>query len=350
VISVIIYRSSIEKIEHCALLHVGFQQLARTKEIQFDTIKMPQHLLEFVGGDDLVVCGLCTDDASGREVKFVVDLRDRNDRVNGRLLNWADVYFKRSIDINTPSVSDSVIQQKVQFYGLNCAARDSFTHLDSLQLLRRLVSFNGTQPISRTKTFLSLPSLKLFEQPASVQLEPAILFQSRVWTASEVQLSDSEEINENRVLLIRNLREHFGPRFKGGLLPNALALSRYPDVISDLVFRRRSYASMAKNHLIGIYSEGLSSSTAFKFMEYLAGSQCIVAERIANQLPDGCAEGKNYLPFTNSNECIKACESLLNDHAKASQMRIDNERLYREEVSPIARARRLVKQLSTPTY
>jgi Glycosyl transferases group 1 len=346
VITVFLYRSSIEKIEHCALVHVGFQQLARAKEIRFDTIKMPQHLSEFVGGDDLVICGLLIDDALSREVKFTIDLRDRSDRINARLLQWSDVYFKRSIDISSQSNPSTALHQKIQFYGINCAARDSLTHLDSLRLLKRLVNFNVTQPISRTKTFLSLPSLRLFEQSASVKLEPTILFQSRVWTASEVQLTDSEAINENRVLLIRNLRAHFGPKFIGGLLPNALALSRYPDVISDLVYRRRSYANMAKTNLIGIYSEGLSNSTAFKFMEYLAGSQCIVAEKIANQLPHGCAEGIHYLPFTNSDECIKACERLLNDHAQANKMRIANEQLYKQEVSPVARARRLVRLLS----
>jgi hypothetical protein len=345
--SIVIYQSIFEKIEHSALLYVGFQQLVRAGEISFEIARMPRDLSQWVGGDDLVVCGTYCQTPGSIVVRFAVDLRDRCDRVNTALLSWSDVYFKRSIQSEVRVSTDLKLLKKLQFYGLNFAARNDFTAKESLMLLKNLMTFPAFSALTRIKVFASLPPLSQFEQSAEVPVASTIIFQTRVWTASEVPLGDSEAINEQRVTLIRSLRNHFGPKFQGGLVSSPLALSRYPEYLSPLPSKRRSYAQTAKQNLIGIYSEGLSNSTAFKFLEYLAGSQCIVAEKVANKLPENCVEGRNFLEFSSPEECIKQCEYLLTHQKFAQEMRRANERLYINTASPTSRAKSMLLNLAT---
>jgi hypothetical protein len=343
--SIVVYQSGLEKIEHSALLYVGFQQLERAGVIHFSILRMPRDLSEFVGGDDLVVCGLFRQRGRSGAIRFAVDLRDRPDRVNEALLHWADAYFKRSIQPAKRIGASPELQKKVHLYGLNFAARDKLSAKDSISLLKNLASSPVLLVLARMKVFVALPVLSQFEQPASAPVIQGIIFQTRVWTASEVPLGDSEALNEKRVSLVHNLRKQFGSRFQGGLVPNPLAISRYPQYISNLASKRRSYAQVAKQNLIGIYSEGLSDSTAFKFLEYLAGSQCIVAEQIANQLPIGCEAGRNYLEFQSMNVCLESCERLLTNRKEASAMRIENEQFYKNTASPKARASNMLSVL-----
>jgi hypothetical protein len=345
--SLVVYQSILEKIEHSALLYVGFQQLVHAGVARFRIQSMPKEIGKLVGGDDLVVCGAYRSASDATEIRFAVDLRDRNDKVNEALFSWADVYFKRSILLGQAASTDSKLQKKVTFYGLNFAARDNLFAKDSIELLKNLISWPLSLSMARIRMYVSLSALSGFEQSAYTPLANKILFQTRVWTASDVPAGNSEALNEKRVTLVRELRNHFGPTFQGGLVPTPLALSRYPDFISPLPSKRGLFAKSAKQNLIGVYSEGLSDSTAFKFLEYLAGSQCIVAEKISNQLPPSCEEGKNYLSFQSPAECIAACERLLTSAADAQEMRLANEGLYQDFASPRARARKMLAILDS---
>jgi hypothetical protein len=343
--SITLYQSVFAKIEHSALLYVGFQKLAYVGDINFTIRRQTAELSRLVATDDLVVCGSYESAVNTSPLRFVVDLRDRCDTVNEALLVWTDVYFKRSLQFKKQAGNNSEMQNKLAFYGLNFAARDSFFGKDSIYLLANLMSTPVSLALSRIKAFVSLPPLPLFEQSASATVSRSVLFQTRVWTASDVPKGDSEALNEKRVNLVKALRQQFGLRFQGGLVPTPLALSRYPELISPLHPKRRSYANLAKRNLVGVYSEGLSDSTAFKFLEYVAASQCIVAETIANQLPEECVEGVNYIGFDTIEGCIIACERLISEKKCSEVMRKANERLYLESAGPLARAKAMLKVL-----
>jgi hypothetical protein len=168
-------------------------------------------------------------------------------------------------------------------------------------------------------------------------VEPAVVFQTRVWEPHETAAGECEEINAGRVALIQALRSAFGDRFRGGLVPTALARARYPAEISPHRARRSRYIAMSKRNLIGVYSRGLHQSTAFKLPEYLAASQCIVAETPRNESPVPLVAGRHFLGFRNPDECVAACRRLLVDDKLASEMRSANHEYYRSQVEPSAR-------------
>jgi len=63
-------------------------------------------------------------------------------------------------------------------------------------------------------------------------------------------------------------------------------------------------------------------------------SRCIISEPLAYELPEELVDGKNLLTFTNENECIAACQKLLDDQDLAAQMRNSNFDYYHRNVKP----------------
>jgi hypothetical protein len=188
-----------------------------------------------------------------------------------------------------------------------------------------------------------LPRIADFERAPTDALEPTIVFQSRVWEPDEAAPGESEAINETRVGVIRALKATLGDRFRGGLVPTPLALARYPNEVTSLPCRRRLYTKMSKRNLIGIYTEGLFGSTAYKMAEYLAASQCVVAEPPRNELSTPLVAGRHFLPFRNAEECVAACQRLLADQDLATAMRRANNEYYRAEVEPLAHMRKVLE-------
>jgi hypothetical protein len=341
-----IYVDLKDKIEHTASVYAGFEELARTGEIKLHSKKRPPFLDFLCDDDGLVICGTLKVSLERPEIKFVVDLKDSSDLIDERCLNWSNVYFKRSIRKNPGRTNCHTTQPaKIVPFGINFAARSPLMSLGARRVLMRLISGDPMACLKKVRTYLSLPSSGLFEQTAQAKLSPAIVYQTRLWTEEELNLSKSWDLNQRRVDLVAALKDRFGPQFKGGLMPTPLIKESYPTLVSNIPSNRRSYAQVAKRHLIGVYAEGLSSSTAFKFLEYLAGAQCIVAEKLANELPVQCLEKVNYLSFSSPNECVLHCERLLSHTAEAQEMRLQNELLYKTVVSPAARGRYVLEQL-----
>jgi hypothetical protein len=79
---------------------------------------------------------------------------------------------------------------------------------------------------------------------------------------------------------------------------------------------------------------GLPPALACKAREYLAASQCIVAEPPRNELPVSLVAGRHFLPFRNADECVSACRRVLEDESLALEMRKANHEYYRSEVEP----------------
>jgi hypothetical protein len=341
-----VYLEPEDKIEHAASTYAGFHALEAIGELKFDLIKRPEALYCLREDDGLVICGVFKAASGEPEVRFSIDLRDRSDLINYACLDWCQIYFKRSLAEDVLSVSAAKIaQDKIVPMGVNFAARSKMITRGAADVLKGIISMNPLASIDRIRRYVSLPPLDSFEQTPNADLAPFVLFQTRLWTENELELTNSRGLNQRRIDLVVALKNHFGPQFKGGLVGNPLALAKYPELISNLPSGRRAYAMAAKQQLIGVYSEGLSGSTAFKFLEYLAASQCIVAEKFSNRLPANCQEGKNYLSFTTPSECIVHCERLLTNSEEARMMRYNNVQLYEDAASPIARARHLIEKL-----
>ncbi|TSJ70301.1 glycosyltransferase [Marinobacter vulgaris] len=167
--------------------------------------------------------------------------------------------------------------------------------------------------------------------------EPSILFQCRLWPekyiASENK-QDFKNVNKERVDLISALKKEFGNKFIGGLQPTKEAVELYPDLITSLPSRRKSYIEVMKKSLVVINSPGLLNSMGWKFAEYIAAGKCIVSSKISAELPGDFSSGHHYLEYESIHECIDACSRLLNQPEFASIMSKKNIEYYDRYLRP----------------
>ena len=247
---------------HAASLYAGLEILSRRGVIEF-RIGNSRHLpLDLrVGNFPSVI--LCVRTSGGeRPLWLAVDLHDQSEVFALGALQICDCYFKRSLHWPDVASLPADLARKVKPFGLNYACR---THRTTAWLMRRtgfLLSARGLAGIRRMHQHLQLPYVIDFYQTPATVLESTVVFQTRVWEPDDTN-GETDEINEGRVAIIRALKEAFGDRFKGGLVPTPLARTRYPHEVSRFSSRRKLYTAMSKRNLIGVYTRGLNHSHAF---------------------------------------------------------------------------------------
>ncbi len=320
---------------HASSVYTGLTQLANEGLIRLGFSRGESSAERKMVSDPLTVCLRVTSDRL--HVKTIaIDLHDQNDVFGEAPLTHCTEYFKRSFHSQSLELLPSDLASKVRPLGLNFACRTAASSLWFMKALRSVLLRSPRMYLERLRNHLSLPTVGEYEQQPAAVVKPAIVFQTRVWEEHEAP-GEADEVNERRVALIRALRAEFRDTFVGGLVRTKLAVERYAGDLTNWSTRRRSYIMMSKRHLIGIYSEGLWRSTAFKLSEYLAASQCIVGERPFIELPAPLVRGRNYLGFQTVDQCIEACHQLLHDHALVSAMRRENYAYYMAHVAPAAR-------------
>ena len=167
-----------------------------------------------------------------------------------------------------------------------------------------------------------------------------ILFLTRLWDDHEPGFSDEENaertyINTMRIEIIRALRETYGDAFVGGLNENELSRTWAPDLIMPAKYtERRKYLKLLHSSDICIGSMGLFESIGWKTGEYVAAAKAIVNEEMHFTVTGDFAEGKNYLSFRTTEECLAAVRSLVEDPQRLYAMKLANEQYYQEYLRP----------------
>lgn len=276
---------------------------------------------------------------AGERRRVVVDVAD-DPALDEAALRNADVYFKRSFRQSTTERLAPQIESKVQPLGLNNPA---ITRAAAMRVLR--ARFRTGRPASDfvrdARQLFALPAPTAFEVSVTEPAEPLIFFQTRLWAPTTTD-PDSEAINDERIELVRTLREAFGCRFLGGIVPSDFARQRAPDLITALPWKMRAYPRLLQRPMISVYSRGLQDSLAFKMSEYLAAGRCIVGHVPTTVLPQPLLSETNYLPFVTPEECAAQCEYLLEHPADAAAMRRSNRAYYRQYVEPAAHVQDLL--------
>lgn len=327
---------------HASAIYAGMDSLSRSGAIKLRFHKADSSLQSLVA-DSLTVCLRIRNSKQAEPHILAIDLHDQCDVFSHESLGQCDAYYKRSFRRDTLSALPTGLANKIRPFGLNYACR---TWGSTTRLLKSMfpILAQGVKGFNRVRHFLALPNVADFEQSAAERLEPTIVFQTRVWEPHDTAEGECEAINDTRVSIVRALRKAFGDRFRGGLIPTKLALSRYPDDISLLPSRRRLYTRESKRNLIGIYTKGLYKSNAFKLAEYIAASQCIVAEKLHGELPTPLLEGINILSFTDPDSCVEACRELLANPELIELMRRSNHEYYKNNVLPSAHLGQILAQ------
>jgi hypothetical protein len=327
---------------HASAVYAGLDALARRGVVRL-RFRRPALRERDLTADPFTVCLELRAPGSPKPPLVAIDLHDQSHVFATAVLERCDSYFKRSFHGPDLAALPGNLLCKIRPFGLNYACRTFGSTRRLFQRAALGLAFRGIVGIRRLRHHVALPKIGAFEQGPAAVVEPTIVFQTRVWEAHEAAPGESEAINEERVALLRALKNAFGARFRGGLVPTPLALARYPRDVSIHPSRRTRYTAMSKRNLIGIYTRGLHDSTAFKLPEYLAASQCIVAEPPRNELPVPLVIGKHFLPFASADECVAACHRLFAEKDLATRMRHANHEYYVSEVEPAAHLGRVLQ-------
>jgi hypothetical protein len=321
-------------------IYTGLDRLARRGAIRLVVRRSRRDeadLLRYDGGLWLKV----HPEGGPRPVLLAIDLHDRSESYALKTLARCDVYFKRSF--RRASIPDvpAEVAARIRPYGLHFPCRSPGSVRRLLRSAGPRLLRQGRPGVHQIYSALVHPWASEFEQGPESAVEPTVFFQTRVWEEENAP-GEAESINASRVALVRALREAFGDRFRGGVLPTPLARERYPDDLTPLPCRARAYVATARRNLVGVYSPGLFGSTAFKMAEYLAASQCVVAEPPPEELDAPLVPEANYLPYRTPEECVRACRRLLDDPDLARRMRHANHAYYLRHAEPGAHMGRLV--------
>ena len=256
-----------------------------------------------------------------------IDLSDHSDRMMPEL-SACDVYFKRCARPEDLGQGD-----RIRPFGLNYACRSRRA------TLRLFGLFGPTDALRRRgawKKFLCIPLVKEFQREPGLKASPTILFQARLWNPSECP--GDENVNEDRVRLLRALRGEFKERVAGGLVRTPYALTHYPDLLTSYSSRQSRYVRWAREHLISIGFRGLFGSLGFKIAEAFAASQCLVSEPTTAYLQADAP----LASYGSTQECISICDRLLSYPDEAGQLRNRAWEYYRTEVEPGAHIAKLL--------
>ena len=179
-----------------------------------------------------------------------------------------------------------------------------------------------------------------------------IIFMTRLWDPDEVNpnepgisediseyrkymIDERHYINRERIQIVKELQKQYGKQFFGGIYQNKVAEKLCPELILDRSdVRKKAYLDRMKQSDICIGSMGLHQSTGWKTGEYIAAARAIVAEKLVYEVPGDFEEGKNYIPFTSSTECIEAVDRLYHDPEAIYRMKLANEQYYRQYLRP----------------
>jgi hypothetical protein len=293
--------------------------------------------------------------STGKTLWIAIDLRDRADRFIMSALQKCDLYFKRGYYRPDLDQLPEDLRAKVRPFGLNYACRRA-------GIIGRLMSYylgpyiakiirspaqafkSRHDRIDAISNFMLSPNYSAYEQPPSHAVEPAVLFQTRLWEPGSAGTDNMAELNEERAGLVRLLKKELGSQFQGGLIPTPYARTHYPDLLTVESCNRLQYIQTGKRALIGIYTRGIHHSLAFKLAEYLASSKCIVSTDFRHELPSPLIPDVHYLSFDTAESCLEQCIRLLKDRDLADRMRQSNWTYYQNEVHPTRRMSECLNQ------
>jgi hypothetical protein len=337
---VTVFLSPDHDLYHTTLLLSGLCALHDRGTIDL-TYRQPRGPNHSLGADPIVVC---LDVEKRGRTRMAVDLRD-GEGLAQPLLERVDRYFKRAFFPPELERLPPALANKIVPFGLNFGLRNRSSTLRLLRALGWTLASRGGAGLRKLRQFVWTPGPMAFEQSPDVPVELKVSFQTRLWTKAEVGGDDVDALNDGRVAMVRALKKALGERFVGGLMPTPLALAQYPADVSPHSAKYAEYLAQKKRCLISVYTRGVEHSLAFKLGETLAASQCLVSVPLRYGLPEPLVAGTHYLPFETPDQCIAACERLLQSPTLAEAMRSVNHAYYVAEVEPAAHVAKVLAPL-----
>ncbi len=273
------------------------------------------------------------------------DTHDARELALGEL-NECDVYFKRSWSQEIVNGLPATQRYKVRPLGLNYRVLPDT--VDPFAIRRSMLAGLSRPALGSIKQALDgrnrlgfQPRLSQMSAPPDMTATPRVLFLVAGYDPfddpdrSREKIEERIEINESRARCVRLLRQSLGERFTGGFIPCPFTLEHYPELVmpAELTAQER-YLKTLGVFPICIATTGLHGSIGWKFAEYVAFSKAILSEPLGFGLPGPFAAGRNYLEFTDAQECLRGALELLERPALRHELMRNNAQYYRSYLRP----------------
>lgn len=262
------------------------------------------------------------------------------------LLKQCDFYFKRSYSPEKNRTLDIRDVEKMYPLGMNYHVSCPFHPLDKPYWKERIKQLLHIERNMYSNTYFS--SRRFEEKPRYKDRGIVVLFATRLWSP-EQSLSKSinderKYINTMRLNIIRELKAMPDIEFIGGISDSSFSRSMAPElIIPEEMTNRKSYIKLMHKADICIGTMGLHESIGWKTGEYVASSKAIVSETLHYQVPGDFAEGKNYLAFTDAQECLAEVRWLISNPDQLYEMKLANQNYYRHYLKPDSMIRNTLK-------
>jgi hypothetical protein len=297
------------------------------------------------------------DHETSREYLFATDLYDISYYFSEYALKNCDFIFKRNYISKDIKSLKPEYQAKIYPMGLTLGLQSvhrkfwsilSIAHfLSNLKLqlkfdrnlIKRIRKVIQSSAIHRKYVNNGRLLTKLEETPSKSELK--VFYQVRCFP--QMDIAFVKEINNQRGSLIRLFKKELGKKYSGGLVPDSIAKTYYPDYITSLPTDPNSYLDEMKKSAICIYTKGLQDSPARKLAEYLALGKCIVAERYATEFPVPLENGKNIIFFDTPEECVKICKQLLKNPEQVESLSLNARAYFETHIHPVQNVKRILE-------
>ena len=285
--------------------------------------------------------GVICADISGKRV--VYEMGDNPEQVMHEYYDGADIYFKR---MATMHLINSY--PKIAPLGCNYAVYHPADHFfkravtvrDKMFAAKAFLNSNGRlAALAGIKTHAFGSGLQQQEALPNPLLPPKIIFSARLWnskTGDPIKDAERCTINQQRIDIVKKMRQNFGAQFIGGIEDNEFSRVQCPELIvsRDLFTQKTNYVKHLSQCTIGIATPGLEASVGYKFAEYIALSKAIISTPVNALVPGDFAAGKNYLSYTTADECVAMAEKLMTDKTASHEMMENNFRYYQQYLRP----------------
>ena len=267
---------------------------------------------------------------------LIYDINDKP-TIHTDLLDTVNLYFKRSYskELHTS------ISSKIRPYGLNHFVASSSWEIDQFQRITRY--YKGFTLLKELLHYLlrrGFPNTSKFGVWPDLECPPKVLFMVRLWPLghihNDLSIEAIQEINNNRVDCIRMLKSKLGEdNFFGGLQRDEYSEDYAPDLILDSSTTKRSnYFDIISKHSICISTTGLHGSIGWKLAEYVGLSKAILSEPLVYEVPGDFSADKNYIEFSDPEDCAEKAKYLLENKDVVDSMMIENYKYYHKYQRP----------------
>lgn len=264
--------------------------------------------------------------------------------VNGLYASVVDYYFMRSYseELNAKLFPNANIYP----LGLNYYCTTHNNPFDKPNGIKNMVKTYAKKFLSKFNPQISVVfDSKEYEGNPTYEAgkTPKIMFNTRLWNPQgdvgeakwERMHPERVHINNMRIDIIKKAREKYGKNFTGGIYNTKYARETAPQdiILPNSKTTKKGYLKKMRSYDICIGSEGLHGSIGWKTAEYVAACKAIVMERPKYFVP-GFEEGKNYLGFSTTEECMKQLEYLCTHQEKIVEMQEANRVYYETYLRP----------------